>query len=404
MRNSALLRILLAQGLSSLGTSISTVALAVMVFARTGSVLHMGGILAAATLPVVVMTFLGGALLDRYPSRRLMIVADLARAGLIMTMPFAASRSVALVYVVAAALGTFTAVFNPAQVRLVGELADPDALVRANSYLSVARDGCELGGYLAGGVLVYALGYFVTFALDGVSYLASAVTLAGLVVLERPVIAVRLRLLVAESPRAIVAIWSSTKLRANMLMALFAGVSIMMTVPNAYALALEVYGRGPQGFAAMETVTAAGWIVGGLLAGRLNFSGDRNTYTFLSAAVMAMLYVGVGLSGNFWVAVFLLAAVAVANVGLVVASMTLFQEIEERPDKGRIISARMGFGALATLLGFVLGGALGQLLGVSRLFVLCGVACLLLSAAAYLPYRFAMRRVAVALPPGEDTM
>ena len=60
------LAILWAQGLSSLGTSVSTVALAVMVFDLTGSVLHMGGILAAATLPLVVMTFFGGALLDRF--------------------------------------------------------------------------------------------------------------------------------------------------------------------------------------------------------------------------------------------------------------------------------------------------------------------------------------------------
>ena len=53
LSNRSFARLYGAQGLSSLGTSVSTVALAVMVFDLTGSVLHMGGILAAATFPLV---------------------------------------------------------------------------------------------------------------------------------------------------------------------------------------------------------------------------------------------------------------------------------------------------------------------------------------------------------------
>jgi len=46
MQKRLLGRMLTAQGLSSLGTSISTVAIAFMVYRITGSVLQMGGILA----------------------------------------------------------------------------------------------------------------------------------------------------------------------------------------------------------------------------------------------------------------------------------------------------------------------------------------------------------------------
>src|SRR5680860_388257 len=98
-------RILGAQALSSLGTSISTVALAVMVFDISGSVLHMGGVLAASTAPLMVMSFVGGALLDRYEGRRLMVLSDIARALLVLAMPLAATQSVALIYVVAGVIG-----------------------------------------------------------------------------------------------------------------------------------------------------------------------------------------------------------------------------------------------------------------------------------------------------------
>lgn len=141
-----LLRVLLAQALSSMGSSITAVALAVMVFELTGSVLHMGAVLAASTLPLVVMSFVGGALLDRFEARRLMVIADLARAVLIVLMPLAARQSVGLIYVIAASVGTMSAVFNPSQVKLVGDLVETSKLVKANSYLSLARDGAELGG------------------------------------------------------------------------------------------------------------------------------------------------------------------------------------------------------------------------------------------------------------------
>ncbi len=163
----------------------TTVALAVMVFQRTGSVLHMGGILAASTLPVVVTSFVGGALLDHYPSRTLMVLSDLVRGAMVMALPFAAGASVALVYVVAAMMGIFTSIFNPSQIKLIGDLVPQSELMRANSYLSIARDGAELGGYLVGGVLVATIGYFATFAIDAVSYVLSAVLLMGVPVLRQ---------------------------------------------------------------------------------------------------------------------------------------------------------------------------------------------------------------------------
>jgi MFS family permease len=363
-----------------------------MVFDLTGSVLQMGGILAAATLPLVVMSFVGGALLDRFDGRRLMVMADLARALLIMAMPFAANLSVGAIYLVAMAIGMFSAVFNPSQVKVVGEIASPEELIRANSYLSIARDGAELGGYLVGGLLVVAIGYVGTFAIDSLSYAVSAALLLGLPKAVRRDQAVRLWQLIRESPRALRSILGSRPLRTNLLLAMLPMMAIMMNLPNAYGLALEVFNKGPRGFAAMEIVTACGWIVGGILASRLNYKGDRNRYVFWSILGMSACIFGVALSAVFWISVLLLALAAVANVGVIVGSMTLFQEIESRPDKGRIIALRAGFGQLSATLGLVLGGLLGSKLGIRPLFALAGTAGALLALAVYLPYSVSLRR------------
>ncbi len=93
MRLRILARILAAQSLSSLGTSISTIALSYMVLKITGSVMQMGGVMAISTFPLVVTSFIGGALLDRFSARNAMILADVCRAALIFSMPFLAEQS-----------------------------------------------------------------------------------------------------------------------------------------------------------------------------------------------------------------------------------------------------------------------------------------------------------------------
>jgi MFS family permease len=400
VRNSRLLRILLAQGLSSLGTSISTIALAVMVSQLTGSVLHMGGILAASTLPLVFMSFVGGALLDRFDGRRLMVIADAARAVLIMAIPFASRISIAFMYLVAAAIGVFSAVFNPSQIKVISDVASREELVRANSYLSLARDGMELGGYLLGGLLAVTIGYVGTFAIDSASYAVSALLLLGLPSDQRAGAGgASVARLIRESPRVLARLVSAPALRTNLLMALVPMAVIMMSLPNQYWLALNVYGRGPRGFASMEVITAGGWIIGGVLASRLNYKGDRNKYVFWSILAMSACFVGVGISDGFWLAVTFLALAAVANVGVIVGSMTLFQEIEPRPDKGRIISIRAGFGQIGTTVGLLLGGYLGSALGIKSSFLVCGVAAALASLVVFLPYAVSLRRPSVVSEP-----
>ena len=284
-------RLFAAQFLSSAGTSMSTVALAFMVYRLTGSVLHMGGILAVSVLPLVVMSWVGGAVLDRYSARNVMVLADAARAVLIFVMPFLAERLVGLIYLISALMGICSALFNPGQVKLVAELVDRDHLVKANSYLGVSRDGAELLGYLAGGVLVTYVGYTLTFVIDSISYVLSGLLLVGLprgsVPEGEPPTMWRL---LRESPGVVKRLWLHPSLRTNLLFGGFATAAVMMYVPNSYGLALDVFDKGPGGLAAMEVFVAVGLIVGGILISRLRLAGDKNRYVFGAFVAVALRF------------------------------------------------------------------------------------------------------------------
>jgi MFS family permease len=386
-------RILAAQALSSLGTSISSIALAFMVYELTGSMLHMGAVLAASVFPLVVTSFVGGALLDRYGSRSMMVLADLGRAVLIFLMPFLAREAVGLIYLVSVLMGVMSAVFNPGQIKLVGELIAERHLVQANSYLSVSRDGAELVGYLAGGVLVTYVGYVLTFTIDSASYLVSALLILGLPrSAPREGSAPKLTALVAESPAVLAEIWRRPQLRVNLLLSVLATLALVMTVPNTYGLALEVFDAGASGLAALEVVTASGLIVGGLAISRFSLRGDKNRYVVYGIAAMGMCFAAVSFSPTLWLSATFLGLAGIANVAVFVPSMTLFQEIPDRARKGRFIAVRTGFGQVGVAGGYLLGGALGAEMGITRLFLVAGVAGVVVALVIYLPHAVAARR------------
>src|ERR1700712_716707 len=82
--------------LSLLGDQLARVALAVLVFSRTGSALLTALVYALGFLPAVVAGPLLSPLADRWPRRELMIGCDLVRAVLVAGMALAPGHLVLL--------------------------------------------------------------------------------------------------------------------------------------------------------------------------------------------------------------------------------------------------------------------------------------------------------------------
>ena len=89
--------LLAAQTVSRRGDTASAVALVVLVFQLTGSWLKVTGAVIAEVLPVLLLGPVAGAVADRLPRIRVMVLADLWRMGLAALLPLA-SHHLAAVY------------------------------------------------------------------------------------------------------------------------------------------------------------------------------------------------------------------------------------------------------------------------------------------------------------------
>lgn len=139
--------------------------------------------------PNLLGLFLGAWVDHRPAKRRLMVLADLIRAAVLLSLPIAyALGTVTLgqLYVVAALTGTAAVVFNTAYSSFFAHLVPPESYVEANSKLSASRSVSFIAGPAIGGGLVQALTAPVAVVADALSFVASAI-LVGRTRVEEPV-------------------------------------------------------------------------------------------------------------------------------------------------------------------------------------------------------------------------
>lgn len=176
-------KLLAAQGVSSLGDWVGFVAVAALVKRLGGDIgaYAVAGVMVARMLPAILFGPIAGALVDRVDRKRIMILADLARAGLYATMPFLGKLW--LIFLVSFVIECFSLLWTPARDASLPNLVPRRQLANANSLGLVTTYGTlPLGGlvfaFLAGGSgLVPALRdtpEALPLLLDGGTFLFSA--------------------------------------------------------------------------------------------------------------------------------------------------------------------------------------------------------------------------------------
>ncbi len=124
-----------------------------------------------------------GAWVDRVRRKPLLIVCDLARAVLLMTIPLAAllgRLDLTLLLVVKFLAGAFDTLFDLARQAYVPGIVGEHRLVAANSRLSATSSAAEVSAFGIAGWLVQWLTGPIAIAVDAVSFLVSAVLLGGI--------------------------------------------------------------------------------------------------------------------------------------------------------------------------------------------------------------------------------
>lgn len=189
--NAAFRRYWTAHSVSMLGDQVTGIALPLLaVLALHATAAEMGYLAAMQWLPYLLFALVAGAWVDRRQSRRhVMMVADLGRALLLLTVPAAALLGLlTLVQAlgVAFCVGVLSVLFNVADSALFVSLVPRERFLSGSSLLNGSRALSFVLGPSLGGVLVQLLTAPFTMLVDVLSYLGSALCLARIAPEEPP--------------------------------------------------------------------------------------------------------------------------------------------------------------------------------------------------------------------------
>src|SRR5262245_47552806 len=161
----------LAQVLSYIGDQLAQVALAVLVYHRTGSPLLTAVTYALTYLPPILGGPVLSGLADVFPRRTVMVVCDLLRAALIALMAIKAMPFAGLCTLVFLAV-LLGAPFSAARAALLPDVLPGDTYVAGSAINNITHQASQMLGFLAGGALVAVVGTREALGLDAATFAA----------------------------------------------------------------------------------------------------------------------------------------------------------------------------------------------------------------------------------------
>jgi len=370
----------LGQTISMMGSQITAYALpllAVLTLHATPS--QMGTLRALEYAPAMLIGLVAGVWVDRLRRRPLLIAADLVQAALLVILPLAVALGLLRLGVLdtVVALLSLVSVFSGAAAgAIVPVLIPQDRLIQANSALATSGSTTQIIGPGLAGILVQAMTAPVAVLIDALSFLLSALALGRIHVREAnpPPAAQRpsLRAEVGEGLRMVIGtpilrafVASSATLDVfwNALMAVyFLYITRDLRLPpTAYGL---IFGLGSIG-------ALLGSLVAGPVSRRLGLGPAVIVAQFVLGAAGLLIALSVRLPT---VALVLLTLAEMVQGGMNtiygINSQSLTQAMVPDRLRGRVNASRQVLGLVGVTGGALIGGLLGDRVGVPTTVVI----------------------------------
>ncbi|NUP69543.1 MAG: MFS transporter [Nonomuraea sp.] len=363
-------RLFLADAASQAGVQILMLALPlVAVSALRASPFETGVLAMCQTLAFVVIGLPAGALVDRMRRRPVMVVADLARALALASVPVAwafGALTIWQLYAVALVLGCFTVFFDVAYQSYLPRLVGRDRLVQGNSALEVVRTVAQLGGPGAGGFLIQLLTAPFALVATVAGFAWSALCL-GLIRKPEPRQATAGGHLANEIAQGVRFVLGHPLLRRVAGCTATANLFSSMAQPMILLLLARELGLGAGTIGLLMATGGLGGLAGALVAAKVARRIGQGPAIWLSIALPApLMAVLPWMEADWRLALFALQEFAFGAGSVVynVTQLSFRQAVTPEPLLGRM-NATMRFLVWGTLpLGGLLGGVLGEAIGV----------------------------------------
>jgi MFS family permease len=394
-------RVWIGETVSQFGTQITFLALPlVAILVLHASTFEVGLLTALDTLGFLIVGLPAGAWVDRMRFRSVMIVNDVVRALALGSIPLAHLLGVLTIgqlYVVAVVAGVSTVFFDVAYQSYLPELIDRSALVEGNSKLQASESVSQIAGPGIGGALVQALTAPYAILVDAVSFLWSAGWVAAIQARQPKPERKPDRHLGREIKEGVVFVVKNPMLRAIAMCTGSSNLCSSMAFAVFYVLLAGQLGVSAGIIGLIMATSAIGGLAGSLLADRVARKLGQGPTIWATILVGAPLGFVVPFVHKDWTLLLLAVAQIFWWCTVVIYNITQvsFRQGLCPPHLLGRMNATMRFLVWGTMpLGGLLGGVLGQTVGVRQTLLIAAIG----SALTWIPVFFSPLRWQRELP------
>ena len=358
------------------GDWVLMIALPYYVYVTTGSTLATAGMTAAELAPAILLSSFTGVLADRWDRKRILVVANLLQALVVASLLLVGEGWLWVVYVVAALQSTVAAFSQPAEAALLPTLVPVEQLVQANALNALNNRLGRFIGVPLGAALLSRWGLDAVVVVDAVTFLVAAALIAPITAPARAADPDG----VPEKPH----FWREWTaglrvVRDNRTIAVLFVVFGLMTFGGTMLDPLyvpwirDVLDEGVEVVAVITMTHSVAGIVGSLLVGTWGSRLSARTLMGWGSVIAGVLLLMKFNVPVLWLTLALSAIGGVTAVASSVGVETLAQERTPEHVRGRVFGSLQAFIWLASLLGAVVGGVLGEVTSVLVAINVAGV-------------------------------
>lgn len=377
----ALALLWLGQVISHLGDSLFLVGIFFLALEVTGSKSLSGLLIAMNFLPALALGLFAGAFIDRHDRRRVMIAADVLRAGAVGAIPllYTTGNLGAVPLAIAMfSLATGATLFRPAMKALLPEIVPAAHLTTAVALFQVSEYGALVAGPALAALAIPRLGPIHLFSVDAVTFLFSALCLIVIPAEVRRLAHRRpppapLREVVREVREGLQVVLQTPAVRAFLIVTASNSFLIMGLAHVATPLLVkETLGLGPDAFAraqsffflGLATASAGFW----LLARRL----PKGRLILIGVILDGLTFIPLAFCQTLWQVQLALFVHAISIPMIIIPRTVLIQQSVPGAVHGRTFSLLnvTVFGMTALSSGMV--GILAERFSPQTLFIVLG--------------------------------
>jgi MFS family permease len=350
---------------------------------------QMGLLTMMSALPYTLFGIFTGVLIDRSRKLPLVVWMDVLRGIMLLLVPIAAWLSfisMSILYLVAFMTGLGGIIGWAAYQVFMTERVGRQNLVEANSRIALSDSSAQLVGPGIAGALIHALTAPFAILLDAIAFFISALMLRGICPqasdAPKHTGQVTWDSIWGDAKEGLRLIWHNPILRA-----IAWGLAIWQMLRHAYVAIVILFaarelGLSPGTIGALYMLAGAGFLLASFMCQSLNQRYGVGRVMLGGIFATALAWLGVAaISPHSYAYLMLGGALLIFDFGAMlffINYLSLRQSATPDHLLGRVTSTMIFLALSLAPLGSILGGVLGEWLGLRTTIAICGVCCLLL--------------------------